>query len=195
MPSLLVEPSAEGDLPVSDLHCIHLTSVEELRPRRPLGTISGGGATWRCRPSGRNCWPNGSSSSSRGPTSTRWSLPTEQRWVAALPLVSCRVGWLIPAGGLPSNPWSPCGELLLDAAADADAALDLLLAAAAELPWQLLWLNETVPEAPRWQALLRACDGPAWPPATTSGSASAASRSIDNWDVYQKRLPKNHRRR
>ena len=66
----------------------------------------------------------------------------QSRWVAALPLVSCRVGRLIPAGGLPCNPWAPCGDLLCDAAAaDNDAAMDLLVAAAAELPWPLLWLR------------------------------------------------------
>ena len=120
-------------------------------------------------------------------------IADDGRWVAALPLVVCRVGWVIPAGGLPSNPWAPCGELLLDPAGDVDAALDLLMAAAADLPWQLLWLNEAVPESPRWQALLRACDR-----AKISTSYHERFRvgrvEIDRtWEIYQKRLPKSHR--
>ena len=144
---------------MSTLHSIHLTSVEQLR----AAAADWDDLWWRSEtalPTARaeTLWPNGSSNSGRGPASTCWSVADERQWIAALPLVSCRVGWLIPAGGLPSNPWTPCGELLLDPAADADAALDVLLAAAGELPWQLLWLNEALPETPRWQALLRACD-------------------------------------
>jgi CelD/BcsL family acetyltransferase involved in cellulose biosynthesis len=121
------------------------------------------------------------------------AVADKDRWVAALPLVSSRVGWLIPAGALPSNAWAPCGELLLDNAADTAAALDVLLAAAGELPWQLLWLNEAVPEAPRWQALLRAC-GRAAVAATCHQRFRVGRVMIGrNWDAYQKRLPKTHR--
>lgn len=120
-------------------------------------------------------------------------IADDGRWVAALPLVGGRVGWVIPAGGLPSNPWAPCGELLLDPTTDVDGALDLLMAAAADLPWQLLWLNEAVPESPRWQSFLRACDR-----AEISTSYHERYRvgrvEIDRtWDIYQKRLSKNHR--
>ena len=49
--------------------------------------------------------------------SSTWVVVADQkRWVAVLPLVPHRVGWLLPAGGLPTNPWLPCGELLLDPA-------------------------------------------------------------------------------
>ena len=156
--------------------------------------ISGGGATCRCRCCGRNCWPNGSSTSAPRADFHALVVADQSRWVAALPLVSCRVGWLIPAGGLPCNPWAPCGDLLLDAAAaDNDAAIDLLLAAAAELPWPLLWLNDAVPEAPRWQALLRACDR-AGIAAHYHEQCRVGRVEIDrDWDAYQKRLAKNHR--
>ena len=115
------------------------------------------------------------------------------RWIAALPLVSHRVGWLIPSGGQPGNAWSPCGELLCDATAETDAAMDMLLAAAAQLPWQLLWLNNAVPETPRWQALLRACERADL--ATHYHERYRVGRvEIDGgWNLYQKRLPKNHR--
>ena len=121
------------------------------------------------------------------------AVADEKRWVAALPLVSGRVGWLIPAGCLPSNPWAPCGELLLDAAADSNAALDVLLTAAGELPWQLLWLNEAVPEAPRWQALLRACQRAAIAAAYHQRFRSGRVAIGRHWDAYQRRLPKTHR--
>jgi len=80
------------------------------------------------------------------------------RWVAALPLVPRTLGRMIPAGGMPSNEWSDSGELLLDPRARVNAALDVLVAGFAELPWQLLWLDDVVAEAPRWQALRAAID-------------------------------------
>jgi CelD/BcsL family acetyltransferase involved in cellulose biosynthesis len=118
----------------------------------------------------------------------------ESRWIAALPLVSCRAGGLIPTAGLPCNPWAACGDLLCDATAiENDAAMDLLAATVAELPWNLLWLNDATPEAPRWQALLRACD--------RAGIANVAHQQWSvgrveinqSWDSYQKQLAKNHR--
>jgi CelD/BcsL family acetyltransferase involved in cellulose biosynthesis len=118
----------------------------------------------------------------------------QSQWIAALPLVPCRAAGLMPAGGLPCNPWAPCGDLLLDATdSEGDAAMDLLAAAAADLPWQLLWLDDAAHAASAWQALLRACD--------RAGIAAEAHEqwqvgrvAIDqSWDGYQKRLAKNHR--
>ena len=117
----------------------------------------------------------------------------QSRWVAALPLVSCRVGWLIPAAGLPCNDWAPCGDLLYDAAAaNKDAAMDLILTAATALPWHLLWLNDAMPKTPRWQALFQACD--------RAGIAAHYHRQCrvgrveinQDWDAYQKRLARKH---
>jgi CelD/BcsL family acetyltransferase involved in cellulose biosynthesis len=118
----------------------------------------------------------------------------QSRWIAALPLVSCRVGWLIPAAGLPCNDWAPCGDVLYDAAAaGADAAMDLLLTAAAALPGRLLWLNDAMPQAPRWQALFRACDR-AGVTAHYHRQCHAGRIEINrDWGAYQKRLAKNHR--
>ncbi|MCD4727277.1 MAG: GNAT family N-acetyltransferase [Pirellulales bacterium] len=115
------------------------------------------------------------------------------RWIAALPLVSYRVGWLIPSGEQPGNAWSPCGELLCDATVETDATMDMLLAAAAQLPWQLLWLNDAVPETPRWQALLRACERVDI--ATDYHERYRVGRVEigGSWELFRKRLPKNHR--
>jgi CelD/BcsL family acetyltransferase involved in cellulose biosynthesis len=118
----------------------------------------------------------------------------QSQWIAALPLVSCRAGWMIPAGGLPCNSWAPCGDLLCDAAAEEnDAAMDMLASATVGLPWHLLWLNDAMPEAPRWQALLRACSRVGM--AAHSHVQHRVGRlEIDqDWNAYQKQLPKNHR--
>jgi hypothetical protein len=178
---------------VNKLHCLHLASVEELRS----AALAWDDLWWRS---------DVALPTVRAELLAQWLehfkphggfhalvVADGPRWVAALPLVPCRVGWLIPAGGLPTNPWSPCGELLLDPAANADAALGLLVAAAGELSWPLLWLNEAVPEAPRWQALLRACHR-AGVGATYHERFRVGRVEIDkHWDIYQKRLPKSHR--
>jgi CelD/BcsL family acetyltransferase involved in cellulose biosynthesis len=178
---------------VGRLQCLHITSVEQLREFAPA---------WD------DLWWHSDVTlpTVRAELVAQWGeqfKPREQfhalvvadgpQWIAALPLVSCRVGWLVPAGGLPSNPWSPCGELLLNPTADAAGALDLLLAAAETLPWHLLWLNEATPESPRWQSLLRAC-ARAGVPASYHERFRVGRVDIErNWETYQKRLPKNHR--
>ena len=69
----------------------------------------------------------------------------------------------------------------------------MLLAAVGELPWPLLWLNEAVPESPRWQSLLRACNragiDAAWHQRFRVGRVAIGR----DWDAYLKQLPKTHR--
>lgn len=116
------------------------------------------------------------------------------RWIAALPLVPCRVARLIPAAGLPCNPWSPCGDLLCDPGSPAnETAMDLLLSAAAEMPWRLFWLGDATPESSRWQSLLRAC---ARAGVTSHYHQHYRVGRVEigrDWDAYQKQLAKNHR--
>ena len=83
-----------------------------------------------------------------------FAVEEDGRLVAALPLISRRLAGVLPVGTLPCNPWSPCGELLLDPTADTDAALDAILAAAGDVSWQWLWLNDTVVHSPRWRAFV-----------------------------------------
>jgi len=116
------------------------------------------------------------------------------RWLAALPLIGGRAARLIPAVCLPCNPWASCGDLLCDSSADdIDAVMDAIVGAAAALPWPLLWLNDTVPEAPRWQAMLRACRRAGiaahWHEQHRVGWLAIGR----DWAAYQKLLPKNHR--
>ena len=114
-------------------------------------------------------------------------------WVAALPLISCRVGWLMPAGGMPGNAWSPCGDLLCDTTVEAETVAELLLSAAAQLPWQLLWINDVLPETKRWQAVLRTCDRFQIPASYHERYRVGRVEVRENWIDYQKSLPKNHR--
>ncbi len=179
--------------PVSDLYCKHLTSVDELR----ADALAWDDLWWRS---------DVPMPTVRAEVLAQWVehfrprggfhaivVADGHRWVAALPLVPCRVGWLIPAGGLPTNPWSPCGELLLDASADADAVLDRLVDAARGLPWPLLWLNEAVPEAPRWQAMLRACERTGMRACYHERFRVGRVEIAKDWTAYQKGLRKNHR--
>jgi len=179
---------------VDSLHTIHLTSVADLRSEA---------AAWD------DLWQRSDVSLPlvRAELLAQWVehfapradfhalvVADQSRWVVALPLVSCRVGRLIPAGGLPCNPWAPCGDLLCDAAAaENDAAMDLLAVAVAGLPWHLLWLNDATPEAPRWQALLRACNRVGIS-AHSHEQCRVGRIEIDqDWNAYQKQLAKNHR--
>jgi len=178
---------------VDQLHTIHLTSIEDLRNNA---------TAWD------NLWWRSDVSLplARAESLAQWvehfrpradfhalAVARSGRWIAALPLVSHRVGWLIPSGCLPGNPWSPCGDLLCDATAEADAAMDVLLSAAARLPWQLLWLNDAVPETPRWQALLRACGRANLSAHYHERYRVGRVEIAGGWDLYRKRLPKNHR--
>ncbi len=79
-----------------------------------------------------------------------------ERMVAALPLVDRRVGRLVPAGDLTWNYWSPNGELLLDPAADADRAAELLVEGVVRSPTRLLWLEMVPEQFEHWQTFFRA---------------------------------------
>lgn len=193
MPFFSEGDSLKEDLAVSGFHCIHLTSVDELRAKA---------AEWD------DLWRRSDIAmpTVRAEILALWmeqfaahapfhvlAIADQQRWIAALPLTPCRVGWLIPAGGLPCNPWISSGDLLLDPAADVEGALETLLTAVGRLPWPLLWFNETVAESPRWQEWLKACSR-----AEISANYHEHFRSgrvaiRQGWDAYQKQLPKNHR--
>ncbi|MGD0381932.1 MAG: GNAT family N-acetyltransferase [Thermoguttaceae bacterium] len=115
------------------------------------------------------------------------------RWVAALPLISRRLAGLLSAGTLPCNPWSPCGELLLDPSTDTAASLDAILAAAATVSWQWLWLNDTVVHSPRWRAFVQACDRANAARATHDRYHVARIEITRDWDFFQKNLSRAHR--
>jgi CelD/BcsL family acetyltransferase involved in cellulose biosynthesis len=183
----------QGTTPVNSLHTIHLTTLADLRAEATAWD-----ELWRrsdvalplLRAEVLAQWVEHFSPSGRFHALV---VADDSRWLAALPLVSCRVGRVLPAGGLPCNPWSPCGDLLCDAAGETDAVMDSLAAVAGELPWPLLWLNDAAIETPRWQGLLHACNR-AGISAMGHVQCRVGRLEIDhNWDAYQKRLAKNHR--
>ena len=192
MPCFLWIDPQRGDALVSALRAVPLTSIDQLRAMAPKWDD----LWWRS---------DVALPTARAEFVAQWvehfradalfgavAIEDDGQWIAALPLVGCRVGWVLPAGGLPGNAWSPCGDLLLDRAADADAAIDLLLSPASGLPWPLLWLNETPRETSRWRRV-RAC-GRAGIPATYREQYRVGRVEIrQDWDSYQRQLPKNHR--
>jgi CelD/BcsL family acetyltransferase involved in cellulose biosynthesis len=87
------------------------------------------------------------------------AVERDGRMLAALPLVTRRVGRFLTAGGLPVNDWSQCGDLLLDESIESDEsdesddALRTLASGFSRLPWSVLWLDGVRLETKRWQRL------------------------------------------
>jgi CelD/BcsL family acetyltransferase involved in cellulose biosynthesis len=79
-----------------------------------------------------------------------------EKWLAAMPVVRTTVRRVLSAASLCGSTWIPRGALLLDAQADVEAVMDALVAAARDLPWQLLWLQPVALESAAWQAFRRA---------------------------------------
>jgi hypothetical protein len=117
-----------------------------------------------------------------------------QRMVAALPLVGYTVGRVLKVGRLPSNCWSPGGDLLVDAEADPAAVLKVLVQGLPELPWPLLWLDEVEWNGPLWYQFRQAawhadCDY------STHHQFDVGVIDIDDdWPAYEARWSGNHRR-
>jgi len=89
-------------------------------------------------------------------TTTALALCRGETMLAGLPLVSSRLGGVLSEAALTGNEWSPCGELLVDAAAD-DAVYDALIAACAPLPAAWLWCGAAAIDQPHWQGWSAAC--------------------------------------
>lgn len=123
------------------------------------------------------------------------ALVVEDRgqWIAALPLVHRKLGRIVDAGVLPSNEWSLCGELLLDPGAEADAALDALVAALDELPWPLVWLDEVPLDTPRWQALMEAVKRAGLPVDCRGQFQMGRIETGRDWQIYRKQWSRKHR--
>jgi CelD/BcsL family acetyltransferase involved in cellulose biosynthesis len=128
------------------------------------------------------------------------ALAVEQggQLIAGLPLVEQRMKRAISVGSLPANNWCWAGDLLVDPAADANRALEMLALEVKRLPWPLLWFEVTPLDAPRWQKFLAALK--------FAGNSFAASEKFRigkveieeqldrNWEAYQAAWSGNHRR-
>jgi CelD/BcsL family acetyltransferase involved in cellulose biosynthesis len=115
------------------------------------------------------------------------------RYVAAIPLVSRRLAKIISAGSLTCNPWLPCGDLLLDPLAETDSLLSSLLSAAGDLPWPLLWLNDAIIDAPRWQAFGTVCRQKGISVVERARYEVAKIEMAEDWDAFTKNLSRSHR--
>jgi len=115
------------------------------------------------------------------------------RWVAALPLVRARRCRLLSTAGLPTNEWSPGGELLLDAEADADAVLDVVMGGIRQLPWPLVWLDYVPLHTRRWQAFQAAAARAAMPSDSHPQWQVPVIEVGRDWEACQQRWSKKHR--
>ena len=84
------------------------------------------------------------------------AIERDGQFIAALPLVTQRLSRFVRAGGLTTNDWSPCGDLLLDEGPHAAEALGVLLRGMRTLPWSLYCFDAMIDPAPRWQAFRQA---------------------------------------
>jgi CelD/BcsL family acetyltransferase involved in cellulose biosynthesis len=75
-------------------------------------------------------------------------------WVAALPVIDRR-GGLLRVVDLPTNPWQPSGELLLDESADVKRAIETLVDGLQSLRRSIFDFSIILPQTGRWQSFLR----------------------------------------
>ena len=183
----------EREEPVSRSHLVHIRSIEELRAAAPAWDD----LWWRS---------DVTVPTTRAELLAQWveqfapradfhALVVERQgeWAAALPLVSCFVGRVFRAGGMPINEWSSGGDLMLGPGTEVDAVGDLLVAAMADLPWPLLWLDNVQIDAPRWKILHRAIVR-AGLPAHGHGRLQVARIEIDHdWEANRRRWSRKHR--
>ncbi|MBI1903633.1 MAG: GNAT family N-acetyltransferase [Planctomycetia bacterium] len=78
------------------------------------------------------------------------------KFATALPLAGVHVQRRFEVAGLPGEDWFPGGDLLLDPACDAAAAMDRLVAELARVRWPLVWIWEVSALARRWREFLDA---------------------------------------
>jgi CelD/BcsL family acetyltransferase involved in cellulose biosynthesis len=122
------------------------------------------------------------------------AVAADGQLAAALPLVGRQVKGLVELGAVASNPWSVCGDLLLDPRADVPAVLDALVAAVDRLAWPLLWLTPIPIAAPRWQAFAAALERAGMPMAIETHYRVGQFHIAGAWSDYESRLSANHRR-
>lgn len=116
------------------------------------------------------------------------------RFVAALPLVGARSSKVLRYGGMPSNPWALCGDLLLDPTCDSQAALDLLAESLNDIPWPLVCLKPVALGSPRWLALIDAAARRGLDVLATPYEHVGQVRIDACWNDYQASWSGNHRR-
>ncbi|MBN2580009.1 MAG: GNAT family N-acetyltransferase [Pirellulales bacterium] len=116
--------------------------------------------------------------------------------VAALPLVRKRLYRVLSAAMIPANAWLPTGGgLLVDADRATDQVMGLLVGTIAELPQQVVWLDEVALGVPRWQAFWKAV-GRAGMPLSIQERYPVGVIGIDHdWEAYRESWSRRHRRK
>jgi len=115
------------------------------------------------------------------------------RLVAALPLVGTKLGKMVEVGALTSNPWSPCGDLLLDETIDVDAALKVLVEGLDQAPWPLGWLCGVNLSSTRWQRFQAAAESAGMAVDARAQGQVGVVPTEGDWDTYRKTWSKNLR--
>ncbi len=113
--------------------------------------------------------------------------------VAALPLVERRVAPGVTIAEMPSNPWSICGDLLVDPAVQ-EAALDSLMQQLGQLPCSLLRLSPVELDSARWQAFRSAVDRAALAHAEQTHYGVGRLTLRGEWSEFMAQASGNHRR-
>ena len=113
--------------------------------------------------------------------------------VAALPLVERRVAPGVTIAELPNNPWSICGDLLVDPTLH-EAALDGLLTQLRRLPCGLLRLTPVELEAARWSAFRAAVDRAGLGHAEQDHYGVGRLSLPGDWNAFMAQASGNHRR-
>jgi CelD/BcsL family acetyltransferase involved in cellulose biosynthesis len=121
------------------------------------------------------------------------AIEEDGQFVAALPLCAQRLGGWLAAGGLTGNAWTPAADLLVDPNTNREAVLDHLARAVSRLPWQLLWLDNAIIDAPRWQDFLAACERVGWSHEVQERFRISQVEIAGSWDEYRATWSKNHR--
>jgi len=121
------------------------------------------------------------------------TVSDEGRLLAALPLVETVKAGFLRVAALPGNCWSSSGDLLLDAEADAESPVSLLVDGLKRLPWPLVWLDEVEIDSARWQAF---CSALSRAGRIREQHAQYCGGLIDidhDWEGYQASWSQNHR--
>jgi len=112
-------------------------------------------------------------------------------WLAALPLLRRRY-CALPVGVLTSNPWAPCGELLLDSTCDEPAVINALLGALRN-DGGLLWLDGVCVLSKRWQQFAQRCHTFGLPCHVRCATEVGWLEIEGNWEKYKASLSRSHR--
>lgn len=115
-----------------------------------------------------------------------------QTMLAGLPLVASRLGGVLPEAALTGNEWSPCGELLVDAAAD-EGVYDALIAACAQLSAAWLWCGAVAIDQPQWRGWSAACRRAAAEPLIQTRYEVGRTAIGNDFEAFLRGLSRSHR--